>query len=322
MKPYPIRKILLIQTAFIGDVILATALAESLHARFPEAQISILLRKGNESLFEQHPFIQQVLVWDKKAGKYLGLWRMLQCIRQERFDLVLNLHRFASSGFLAAFSGAKSIRGYRKNPLSFLFHQRFEHQLDGRHEVQRNHQLVADYCGPDAAKPKLYPSSSDFETVKQSKSYLVMAPASIWFTKQWPEQQWISLIQKLPETALIIMIGGKADHALCERIRVQTGRANVENHAGRWNLLQSAALMAGAQMSYTNDSAPMHLCSAMNAPVTAIFCSTVPAFGFGPLSDKAIIAEVAGALDCRPCGLHGHKACPKGHFKCSEIVVD
>lgn len=70
-------------------------------------------------------------------------------------------------------------------------------------------------------------------------------------------------------------------------------------------------------MNYVNDSAPLHIASAMNAPVTAIFCSTVPAFGFGPLRENGRVVETLEKLDCRPCGLHGHQACPKGHFKCA-----
>ena len=73
-------------------------------------------------------------------------------------------------------------------------------------------------------------------------------------------------------------------------------------------------------MNYVNDSAPMHLASAVNAPVCVIYCSTVPHFGFGPLSDISNIVEVKENLDCRPCGLHGHRACPKGHFKCAQQI--
>ncbi|MGZ4057095.1 MAG: glycosyltransferase family 9 protein, partial [Bacteroidia bacterium] len=79
-------------------------------------------------------------------------------------------------------------------------------------------------------------------------------------------------------------------------------------------------LIKDAQMNYVNDSGPMHIASAMNAKTTAIFCSTVPAFGFGPLSDDAKIVETKLQLDCRPCGLHGHKECPKGHFKCALTI--
>jgi heptosyltransferase-2 len=73
-------------------------------------------------------------------------------------------------------------------------------------------------------------------------------------------------------------------------------------------------------MNYVNDSAPMHLASAMNAPTCAVYCSTVPAFGFGPLSEKSFIVEIDYPLYCRPCGLHGYNACPEKHFKCAYDI--
>ena len=78
--------------------------------------------------------------------------------------------------------------------------------------------------------------------------------------------------------------------------------------------------MKTAAMNYTNDSAPLHFASAMDATVTAIFCSTVPAFGFYPLSSKSFIVETNEKLTCRPCSLHGLKACPLGHFKCAYTI--
>ena len=85
-------------------------------------------------------------------------------------------------------------------------------------------------------------------------------------------------------------------------------------------LLQSAALMQGAIMNYVNDSAPLHLCSAMNAPTTAIFCSTTPAFGFGPLADNGRVVESREILTCKPCSLHGRPACPLTHFRCAYDI--
>jgi heptosyltransferase II len=79
--------------------------------------------------------------------------------------------------------------------------------------------------------------------------------------------------------------------------------------------------MQDAVMNYSNDSAPLHLGSSVNAPSTAIFCSTIPAFGFGPLSYNSAVIETTVKLACRPCGLHGYKACPKGHFKCAETIT-
>jgi len=90
--------------------------------------------------------------------------------------------------------------------------------------------------------------------------------------------------------------------------------------SGKLTFMQSAALMRDAVMNFVNDSAPQHFASAMNAPVTAIFCSTVPAFGFGPLSDNSAIIETDEKLSCKPCGLHGFKSCPEKHFKCALTI--
>ncbi len=84
-------------------------------------------------------------------------------------------------------------------------------------------------------------------------------------------------------------------------------------------LMETAALFSKAHRVFVNDSGPLHIASAMNSPVTAFFCSTTPEFGFGPLSDKSEVVEVKN-LECRPCGLHGHKICPKGHFNCGNLL--
>ena len=94
----------------------------------------------------------------------------------------------------------------------------------------------------------------------------------------------------------------------------------MEVLAGNLNFLQSAALMQTAVMNYVNDSAPLHFASAMNAPVTAIFCSTIPGFGFGPLSAKNFIVETKMPLSCKPCTLHGRKSCPLGHYNCAFTI--
>ena len=101
----------------------------------------------------------------------------------------------------------------------------------------------------------------------------------------------------------------------------RSNNRSAESLAGHLTLLESAALMGSAKMNYVNDSAPMHLASAINAPTTAIFCSTIPDFGFGPLSDNQKIIQTDKKLACRPCGLHGKMACPKGHFDCSKLFL-
>lgn len=304
-------------------MILATAVVEKLHTFFPAAKIHVLVRRGNESLLANHPFIVSCLVWDKRKNKIQELFRLLRIIRNGRFDLVVNLQRFASSGFLTAFSRAKERVGFNKNPFSFLFDRAVPHVIGsknekGLHEVERCLQTVQHLTNNLVHLPKLYPSSNDEQFISgyASKLFITISPASIWFTKQTPEHVWIDFIGRINHHT-IYLLGAPGDRQLCERIAAK--KENVVILAGKLSLLQSAALMKHAQMNYTNDSAPMHLCSAVNAPVTAVYCSTIPEFGFGPLSDKSFLAQSQEVLPCKPCGLHGHKKCPLDHFKCGNI---
>jgi len=318
------QKILVIQTAFIGDVVLATALLESIHQENPEAAISILVRKGNEALFDAHPFIDHVLVWDKKQNKYGNWLQLLFTIRKIQFDAVINVQRYAATGLWTVLSDAKIKIGFDKNPFAFLFTNKIPHQSvgNGLHETERNHALLTPLGKFPNAKPALYPSSQDFKAVEgyQSAPYLCMAPASVWYTKQFPMHQWIQLLNSIPFEGSIYLLGGPADKFLNDQIVQAVQKKNIINMAGRLSFLASAALQKGAVLNYVNDSAPMHFASAVNAPVAAIYCSTVPGFGYGPLSDRSFIIETEQALPCRPCGLHGKKQCPLKHFNCAETI--
>ena len=312
------HKILIAQTAFIGDVILATSLIEKLHYHFPEAQIDFLLRKGNESLLVNHPHLGKVWVWDKKGGKYRNIWRILQSARKEKYDWVINLQRFATAGFFTAFSGAKLTVGFDKNPVSFLFDQRIAHSFEKIHETQRNTSLVAPFTSSEVFKPRLYPSAQDFRMVDALKDapYLCFAPTSVWFTKQFPKEKWVDFLRQIQFKGNIYLLGAPSDREACQAMIDEAQSAQAQNLAGKLSLLQSAALMQDAVLNFVNDSAPMHLASAMNAPTCAIFCSTIPDFGFGPLSDFSEIVETKETLLCKPCGIHGKKVCPAQHFKC------
>lgn len=326
-------KLLIIQTAFIGDVILATPLIEQLRRTFPDATIDFALRKGNESLLQGHPHLRKVYIWRKKEEKYGGLWRLMREIRRERYDWVINCQRFAASGVLTVLSGALHTVGFDKNPLSLFFSRRVPHRFGTAehpiHEVERNLSLIA-HLSPETpntkpeTRPRLYPAAADYARARQLSAgystYVCIAPTSVWFTKQYPAHKWIELIRLFPAETAVFLLGGPGDLSACESIREALPGRQILNVAGRLSFLESAALMENAAMNYVNDSAPMHMASAVNAPTTAVFCSTIPAFGFTPLAQNAVVVETGEALDCRPCGLHGYKICPKGHFRCAETI--
>lgn len=320
------QKVLVIQTAFIGDAVLATALLEKLHQCHSHAQIDLLVRMGNEGLFSHHPFLREVLVWDKKKNKYRHLLSLLSRIRRERYDLVVNVQRFAATGFLTAFSGARQTIGFDKNPFSFLFTYRIKHLISGAekpiHEIDRNQRLIARWTDDLPAKPALYPSDADYSITETytRNPYITLAPSSVWFTKQFPAEKWIEFLDRLSHRYTVYILGGPDDFIFGESIRETAAHPSVVNLCGRLTFLQSAALQQKAVMNYVNDSAPLHFASSVNAPVTAVYCSTVPGFGFGPLSEQSHIVQTKKTLACRPCGLHGKKACPLAHFDCARGI--
>jgi heptosyltransferase-2 len=333
------QKILVVQTAFIGDVVLATALVESLHELYPKAAIDVVVRKGNEPLFNEHPFINELIVWDKKQQKYLNWLSILKKIRAKKYDVLINVQRFAATGLWTVLSSANTTIGFDKNPFSFLFTHKVKHDVSAGevHEINRNHALTESLGALQLCKPKLYPTKSDFEKVKiyQAEKYITIAPASVWFTKQFPLTAWVSFINELKFEGPIYILGGPGDKDLGYAIVKEVSKLNsntsstssissaskkIINLSGELGFLASAALQQKAVLNYVNDSAPMHFCSAVNAPVVAIYCSTIPAFGFGPLSTQFFIVETQEQLACRPCGLHGKKQCPLGHFNCAHTI--
>ena len=320
----PARKVLFIQTAFIGDAILASALWETWHAAHPEDAIHICVRQGNEAMFHGHPFLAGVHVWNKKGRllpRYQSLNELARLLRRERFDAVFTPHRHASSGWLAWRSGAPIRVGFDVHPLRRVFTYRVPHGFEeGVHEIERNHRLVQGWTDAEAPRmPRLYPEP----LTPVGRAFAVLAPASQWATKQWPVERWIelcdSLAEEVPELRLV---GGPTDAALLEEIAAKTLHPNAVVQADQ-GLLKSAALMVQAAWVLTNDSGPLHLASAVNAPTVAVYCSTVPAFGFGPLSSRSRVVESAETLPCRPCGVHGKTSCPLKHFACGQsITVD
>ena len=325
--------ILIIQTAFIGDTILASHFARAVKDQYPNAKIHFFLRKGNESVIQGLSSVEKVWVWDKQGGKTKNLIKLILGLREIRFDMVFNLHRHFNSGLVSALMKSPFKVGFQQTPLSFFYTHKVNHLIPHKslsgvwHEVQRNLQLLQKalpslVIGDNSKiyKPELPLMEKHFTKVAPyiSQDYFVIAPASVWFTKAWSEHKYRELTLELAKRGKVFFIGAPTDKELCDRIR--EGISNTENLCGPLNLLDSAALMKNAKRVFVNDSAPLHLASCVNAKTTAIFCSTVQEFGYTPLADDSVVVDMGNSLSCRPCGLHGYKACPLDHFKCAEEI--
>jgi lipopolysaccharide heptosyltransferase II len=326
------NKILILQTAFIGDVVLATSLVEETKKTYPDSEIHFMLRDGNQNLLKESPYIQKIIIWNKKKNKNLNLLKLAFSARKEKYDLVLNIQRFASSGIFMLLCGAKRKVGFKKNPFSVFFNIKVKHEIPFiksqkiQHEVQRNSLLLHE--GDESKterpiRPSLFFNNTERQKVLDltsdlKKPYIVLAPSSVWFTKQWHQKKWSQLSLALLEQYNLFFIGGPDDSAYIEKIK--PAHQNAVNLCGKLSLTESALLMKDARRVIVNDSAPLHLASSVNANTTAIFCSTIKDFGYFPLSENSKVIEVQDKLECRPCGLHGKKSCPLGHFKCSENI--
>ncbi|MFT6324917.1 MAG: heptosyltransferase-2, partial [Halieaceae bacterium] len=256
------ERILVIQTAFIGDVILATSLLEKIHTHLPKAKIDFLVRKGNESLLANHPFINELIIWNKKDAKYKSLYRLLKKIRASSYDAIINTQRFGATGMLTALSGAPIRSGFSKNPFSIGFSHSAPHEIgNGTHEIERNHKLISFFTDPLVSKPKLYPTLQDKELVAPygHLPFITISPASVWFTKQFPLDKWIDFINQLPTDLNIFLLGGPGDKSQNDQLISKCSTNVPENLAGKLSLLQSAALMHKAKMNFVNDSGPLHL---------------------------------------------------------------
>lgn len=328
------QKILIIQTAYIGDVILATSLIQKLKDLSPTTEIDFLLRKGNESLLANDPSVKNIYVWDKKK-KLKSMMSIVRELRQQNYDAVINIQRFFNSGLFSLLSKAKIRIGFDKNPLSLFFHHKVKHlipyphkKFTYLHEVQRNSLLLQPLFKDFKLEPqhkmplKLFFTKKDEKTINEitakKGNYIVIAPASVWFTKQYSTEQWQEFIKLVPKEIHIFFIGAPSDKEYIHTM--MNNKKQMSNLAGELTLLQSAKLMEKAQRVFVNDSAPLHLASAVNAKITAIFCSTVPRFGYSPLSEDSIVIQEKQNISCRPCGLHGKKECPLEHFNCSKLV--
>lgn len=309
-------------------MVLATAVAEKLRAFYPDAAIDFVVRKGAEGLLANNPQLRKVWVWDKKHRKGFNLLKIAAGIRREHYTHVVNMQRFFTSGLLTFLSGAPVRVGFDKNPLSRFYTAAFPHVISGKkdpapvHELARNQSLIAAFTDATPALPRVYPAAADEAAILPYKNgpYYCIAPASVWATKQYPAAGFAALINALPGNEPVYLLGGKGDFELGEEIKNLAAHPRVQNLAGELSMLASAALMRDARHNWTNDSAPLHLCTAIGARVTAVFCSTIPEFGFGPAGPNGRVAQIDGDLYCRPCGLHGHRACPEGHFRCAKEI--
>ena len=327
---------LVIQTSFLGDVVLTTPLLAELASRGP---VDVVVTPAAAALLANHPAVRDLLVFDKRGADagMAGLWRFARGLRRRSDGTTRKIaaaylaQGSIRSGALALVAGIRERVGFDSSAGRVLYTRRSRYR-GNRHHAERLWRLAAGDAAPDPApeviRPRLYPGERERAAVdallkdvpRDGAQLLALAPGSIWGTKRWPH--FPALAARLAPLYRLVVVGGADDNALAAEIARASGPERVINATGKLSLLASTELLSRCAALVTNDSAPQHLASAAGTPTLTIFGPTAPEFGFGPLAPRhATIGNES--LTCRPCHPHGPKVCPLGHWKCMrELEVE
>jgi heptosyltransferase II len=322
------KNILIIQTAFAGDVILTLPVLEEIKFKYPDSKISFLCIPEVANLLENNPFLDEVIIYDKKNSQkgIFAFKKFIKKIKNKNFDLIVSPHRSLRSTLISYFSKVSRTISFDVSALSSLYKERVIYK-NNVHEIIRNLSLLAPIgiLKNEIITPKLFPSEKDKGVVDKllkdfkfddDEKFITIAPGSVWLTKAYPDTKYAKVINILNDFAVkIVMIGGEDDFGLCAKIKVLCKNLNIYNAAGKLTYLQSVELIRRSKVLLTNDSAPLHLANAVGTKVIAIFGATVPEFGFYPYGKNDVIFQTSG-LKCRPCSIHGGNRCPIKTFDC------
>jgi heptosyltransferase II len=319
---------LVVQTSFLGDMVLTTPLIAHLARSGP---VDVLATKAGATLLANNAAVREIMVYDKRGTDrgVGGFHRIGSALRARRYQSAYMAQGSMRSGALALVAGIPERVGFASSA-GRLFYTTRVPLLEGTHHAAKLLSLATRDPLTETTRaqirPHLYPGIIERAQVDAvlgpaaaGMQLVALAPGSVWATKRWP--YFAALAHELSRVAQIVVVGAVTDRELAEEI-VGATKGQAIDATGRLALLASAELIGRSALLVTNDSAPLHLASAMNTPTLAVFGPTVPEFGFGPLAERATVAG-NDALACRPCDRHGPRRCPLGHWRCMrEITPD
>jgi heptosyltransferase-2 len=312
---------LVIQTSFLGDMVLTTPLLARLAESGP---VDVVATPAAATLLANHPAVRRVIPYDKRGTERgtLGFVRLAMRLRGERYDAAYLAQGSVRSGALAMMAGIPSRVGFDSSAGRGFYTKRIPY-IENDHHAKRLLSLAGPAARGAPSRPSLFPGDAERAAVDEllrgvdaAKPIFALAPGSVWATKRWPG--FVALAVELSRRGTVVTLGSAADRELATAIGAAAGPTSIDA-TGKLSLLASAELIRRARVLITNDSAPQHLASAMNTPTVAIFGPTVPAFGFGPLAERSAVIGI-DSLACRPCDGHGPMKCPLGHWKCMRDV--
>ncbi|MCK9557260.1 MAG: lipopolysaccharide heptosyltransferase II [Candidatus Cloacimonetes bacterium] len=317
------KRILIVQTAFIGDVILITPLIRAVRELYPDAEIDALVVPGAAKLLQNNPHLHNVISYPKRKYPLKSMMQVVQILKARHFDLAISPHSSGRTHLLLYLAGIPQRVGFDRGTMPWLLTLKTMHPK-GIHKARKNLELMKLLSEREfSVQTELFPSTQDQELaedllmVLEGNPIIAMAPGSVWATKCWPVEYYASLAAALMDRGFsIVLIGAPEDLPKCEIIKKECPDALIL--AGKTNLLQSAAILSRCKMLICNDSGALHIANAMKTRVTAFFGPTVQRFGYFPFGPKDKVFEVD--IQCRPCSSHGPQKCPLKHHDCMRRI--
>lgn len=350
----PKKTILVVQTAFLGDLLLGIAFFKHLRRLFPNHQIALFTRKGIADILLKTELIDSL--FEIKKGDRDSYNAHLQTIKNLEIEYIFSLHESVRSALFVWQLKAQHKIAFKKAWNFLFFSQRIKKNMN-LPDALRQLQLLAPLDPNLQARLEQYPTlNQPFVVNKQgqlsappewaslslkdkfagdqgtwlrlqeklnlapvkNKKWVMLFPGSVWATKRWTEEGFVEVGKALQnQNYQVIVMGGPGEEALGKWVADRI--TNSINLTGLTSIYESAVLMLRSVLCIGNDSASMHLASVVDVPMVSVFGPTVIEFGFRPWSDKAFLVENE-SLDCRPCGKHGHKECPISTHECMKSI--
>jgi heptosyltransferase-2 len=326
-------RLLVVQTAFLGDVVLTTPLLRALRQLAPQGLITVLVRDGLAPALAGFDAVDEVLSYDKR-GRERGqraLWRLARELRRRRFDAAIAAQRSFRTGLLVAASAAPLRVGFAGAAGGFAYTHRVARARE-RHAVERYLALgrplglAAGLAAPspalavDPAARRRVAALLAEHGIPAAARLLCVAPGSSWGSKRWLPERFAEVAARARERWALrpVVVGAPDEVALCERVARLAGHG-VPSLAGRTGVAELVALIARAHAVVGNDSGAAHVAAALGVGVVSVFGPTASEQGMAPWGPRARVVERAD-LGCRPCSSHGPRHCPLGHFRCMRGI--
>ena len=315
-----VKRVLITRTDRIGDLVLSTPVFSAIKKRYPKSYVAVLVFKKAEPIVRGNPWIDQVIVYDKK-GCHRSWWQTLLfglSLRKERFDVAVHLHatnRVNIISWLANIPvriGYHILLGYHGKLDFFLTHVIDEKKWQGkRHEADYNFDLLAliDVPKPDSLQLYFPLEVSERQALERilperlNQRYVVFHPSASCISKRWAPERLASVADQLAKDyGILPVIIGEGDGVVHAAQMQEFMKEKPLNLAGKLSLGMLGWLLKGARLLISNDSGPVHIATAVGTPVISIFGRNEPGLSatrWRPLSlNSSYLQKDVGCVEC------------------------